>query len=205
MPEFPAPDESVVDAEASDRSLLRRFRTGSEGAATEIYLRYATRLQALASSRLSEDLATRVDAEDIVQSVFRTFFRRVSKGDYDVPDGEELWKLFLVMGLNKIRSAGTFHRAAKRDVRSGTGGENLEQLAESGSAGDEVSLNILRMVIDDVLSTLPVTNREIIKLRIEGHEVESIADQLQRSKRTVERVLQEFRKKMSTLIGEDST
>lgn len=205
MPEFPAPDESVVDAEASDRSLLRRFRTGSEGAATEIYLRYATRLQALASSRLSEDLATRVDAEDIVQSVFRTFFRRVSKGDYDVPDGEELWKLFLVMGLNKIRSAGTFHRAAKRDVRSGTGGENLGQLAESGSAGDEVSLNILRMVIDDVLSTLPVTNREIIKLRIEGHEVESIADQLQRSKRTVERVLQEFRKKMSTLIGEDST
>jgi hypothetical protein len=34
-----------------------------------------------------------VDAVDLVQSIFRTFFRRVRRGCYDVPDGEELWKL----------------------------------------------------------------------------------------------------------------
>jgi RNA polymerase sigma-70 factor (ECF subfamily) len=131
MSELPVPNRPQHESDVSDRSLLRRLRAGSENAATEIYLRYATRLHALARSRLGEDLAPRVDAEDIVQSVFRTFFRRVSKGDYDVPDGEELWKLFLLMGLNKIRTVGTFHRAAKRDVRSGSG---------VGGAGPRVGL-----------------------------------------------------------------
>ena len=40
-----------------------------------------------------------------------------SQGDYDVPPGEELWGLLLVIALNKIRTEETFHRAAKRDVR----------------------------------------------------------------------------------------
>ena len=100
--------------EVSDRSLVRRLRTGSQDAATQLYLRYAKRLHGLTRAKCSPDLASRVDSEDIVQSVFRTFFRRVQKGEYDVPDGEELWKLFLVIGLNKIQSVGTFHRAAKR-------------------------------------------------------------------------------------------
>lgn len=102
----------------SDRSPVRRLTSASEDAATQIYLRYAQRLQALSRQQVAADLAGRVDAEDIVQSVFRTFFRRVQAEDYDVPDGEELWKLVLVIGLNKVRSAGTFHRAAKRDVRA---------------------------------------------------------------------------------------
>src|SRR5690348_14662951 len=96
--------------DVSDRSLIRRLRTGSQDAATQLYLRYAKRLRALSRAKCSPDLATRVDSDDIVQSVFRTFFRRVSKGDYDVPDGDELWKLFLVIGLNKIQTAGAFHR-----------------------------------------------------------------------------------------------
>ena len=102
--------------DVSDRSLIRRLRMGSQDAATQIYLRYAKRLHGLSLAKCSRDLAARLDSDDIVQSVFRTFFRRVEKGDYDVPDGEDLWKLFLVIGLNKIQTAGTFHRAAKRDV-----------------------------------------------------------------------------------------
>src|SRR5437867_3654775 len=101
----------------SDRSLLGRIRRGQGDAATLLYLRYADRLRALAIAQCSSDLARRVEPDDIVQSVFRTFFRRVSRGNYNVPAGEELWKLFLVIGLNKIRAAGAFHRAAKRDVR----------------------------------------------------------------------------------------
>src|SRR6185369_9460641 len=88
----------------SDHSLLRRLREGSEDAATQLYRRYACRLDALTRANTARDLAPRVDSEDIVQSVFRTFFRRVTAGGYDVPDGEELWKLFLVIGLNKIRA-----------------------------------------------------------------------------------------------------
>ena len=135
----------------SDRSLIRRFRGGQPDAATAPYLRYAERLQALATSQSSPELARRVDPEDIVQSVFRTFFRRASLGHYSVPDGEEIWKLLLVIALNKVRAAGAFHRAAKRDVRRTAGGEAFDRALDSGHGGDEAALNTLRMVIEDLL------------------------------------------------------
>ena len=191
------------NGEASDRSLLRRVRTGSQDAATQLYLRYAKRLQALSRKKCSPDLAARVDSEDIVQSVFRTFFRRVQKGEYDVPDGEELWKLFLVIGLNKIQTAGTFHRAAKRDVRASASGDLLDQVEGVVEESDATSMSILQMSIDEVLGELSPSHRDIIQLRIDGHEVAAIAEQLGRSKRSVERILQGFREQLAGLIRED--
>jgi len=186
--------------EVSDRSLVRRLRKGSSDAATQLYLRYAQRLRLLSQTKCSRDLAARVDSDDIVQSVFRTFFRRVEKGDYDVPDGEDLWNLFLVIGLNKIRATGQFHRAAKRDVRATAGNDGIDLAAEDV---DKTSLSILQMTIDEVLNELSPTHRDIIHLRIEGHEVASIAERIGRSKRSVERILQEFRKQLAVLIRAD--
>jgi RNA polymerase sigma-70 factor (ECF subfamily) len=99
----------MPDETASDHSLLRRLRRGQGDAFTLLYLRYAERLRALAAAQSSPRLAARVDPEDIVQSVFRTFFRRAAQGQYDVPEGEEIWKLLLVIALNKIRALGAYH------------------------------------------------------------------------------------------------
>ena len=121
--------------EPSDHSLLRRLRNGQADAATQRYVRYVHRLHSLARHLLSR-LASRVDADDIVQSVFPSFFRGVNQGFYDVPAGEELWKLLLVIALNKIRAQGTFHRAAKRDVRRRHGGhDDLDERARRRGAG----------------------------------------------------------------------
>lgn len=196
---MPEPSPEYESSGASDHSLLRRLRAGSDDAATQLYLRYARRLQGLAHAKCAPDLAARVDAEDIVQSVFRTFFRRVARGDYDVPEGEELWKLLLVIGLNKIRAVGAFHRAARRDVRSSVSPESWET-TDSSPSGDETSLQILRIAIDEVLGGLSEEHRRILQLRIEGHEVAEIAAQLGRSKRTVERILQELLKALSESI-----
>ena len=43
----------------------------------------------------------------------------------------------------------------------------------------------------------------MIELRIEGHEVNEIAEAVQRSKRSVERELQNFRKRLRSLIDEE--
>jgi RNA polymerase sigma-70 factor (ECF subfamily) len=158
---------------------------------------------AVASAQTSPDLARRVDPEDVVQSVFRTFFRRAKLGQYTVPEGEELWRLLLVIALNKIRAIGAFHRAAKRDVKQTSGGEVYENAVESQAARDEEALSLLRMVIDDLLQDLPEAHRRIIELRIEGHEVNEIATAVQRSKRSVERELQDFRNRLRSLIKED--
>jgi RNA polymerase sigma-70 factor (ECF subfamily) len=196
-------DRRLPEAEeTTDRSLLRRLRAGSEDAATQLYLRYARRLQDLAQAKCSGDLAPRIDAEDIVQSVFRTFFRRVAKGEYDVPEGEELWKLLLVMGLNKIRAVGAFHRAARRDVRQSSGSESLDHALGPATQGDEASLHLLRMAIDEALADFTPAHRDILNLRIEGHDVATIATRLGRSKRSVERILQELLKVLSGMIRE---
>src|SRR5947208_10098157 len=96
------PSARQLTSESSDQSLLRRFRSGSQDAATLLYTRYAERLRAVVRSQCSPDLARRVDADDIVQSVFRSFFQRADQGFYEVPDGEDLWKLFLIIALNKV-------------------------------------------------------------------------------------------------------
>ncbi len=182
----------------TDRSLLRRIRTGSEGAAGELHRRYADRLLALARARSGSDLRARIDAEDLVQSIFCSFFQGAKRGLYTAPESEELWGLFLVIALNKIRSKGAHHRAAKRDIRRttsepghGTDGEPFEP-----PANDQSAFELLKFVIDELLEKYPEDVREIVRLRIESCDIAEIAKQTGRSKRTVERILQDFRARL---------
>jgi RNA polymerase sigma-70 factor, ECF subfamily len=197
-------------ATASDHSLLRRLRAGQGDAATALYVRYASRLLRLAHARTPDDLHTRVDAEDIVQSAFTSFFRGASQGYYDVPPGEELWGLLLVITLNKIRAQGHFHRAARRDVRrttriDGVGPSDPRPLSSTSleTAGDDaLPLTLLRMMVDELLAALPDDHRAIVLARIDGCQIDEIAEQTRRSRRTVERVLQEFRHQLSRVLEE---
>jgi len=187
------------EIQPSDHSLLRRYRSGEQEAATRIYLRYAQRLYGLATAKTNPDLQPRFDPEDIVQSVFRTFFRRAKDGHYQVPDGDELWKLFLVIGLNKIRDVASFHRAEKRSVEKTT--ELTGDAKQIASSGETVAETTLRLVVDDLLERLPDNQREIIRLRLDGSQVTEIAERTQRSLRTVERTLQKFRELLHQQIG----
>jgi RNA polymerase sigma-70 factor (ECF subfamily) len=136
----------------TDHSLLARYRKGEQDAATQLYLRYAARLQSWASSQTSSVFTARFDEEDVVQSVFRTLFRRVSDGLYDVPPGEELWQLLLVIALNKIRKLATFHRAQKRDVGKTLGSDELDLVSNRNQSHDENSLQILQRHIESQTS-----------------------------------------------------
>jgi RNA polymerase sigma-70 factor, ECF subfamily len=174
----------------SDRSLLRRLREGQEDGATQLYVRYVQRLRDLVRARCSAKLAARVDADDIVQSAFRSFFRVAHTGVYQVPDGEDLWKLLLTITLNKIRAQGVYHNAAKRDVRqttslSGAGG------LEVSDPRDDLADNFLRLVLAEALEQLSDQHRAVVELRLQGHDVAAIAGQTGRAKRTVERLLQQ--------------
>ncbi len=199
----PDEDSQGVTPQASDASLLRRLRLGSEDAATQLYLRYARRLYALARAKSSPDLARRVDAEELVQSIFGSFFRGVGSGYYEVVDGEELWKLLVVIALNKIRAKGNFHRAAKRDVRLTARSPLDEGALAVPEEHDEAALAFLKLTVEEELERLPPQQRQIVLFRIEGYDVAEIAEKCRRSKRTVERILQEARKKLAHLLKED--
>lgn len=196
-------EESFDVSVRSDASLLRRVHNSEPDAAREVYQRYAGRLLKLAANQTATNLGTRFDAEDIVQSVFRTFFRRAASGEYDLPDGDELWKLFLVIGLNKVRAVAAHHKAAKRDARNTVSGDAYEKLLTTQTDSDETALAVLRLTIDDALASFPEVYRTVIDMRISGFEVAEIASKVGRSKRSVERILQECRTMLHGLIHEE--
>ena len=116
------------------------------------------------------------------------------QGDYDVPVGEELWRLFLVIALNKIRAKGNYQLAAKRDARRTVRADGLDDLAA------EADLGFLRVTVEEALEKLSPQHREMVTLRIEGHEVAEIARLTNRSHRTVERLLQQARQRLTELM-----
>ncbi len=183
----------------SDHSLLRRLRGGNQEAARDLYERYAARLYALARSRQTRLLARTFDAEDIVQSAFRCFFRKVLRGTYDVPASEELWNLLMVITLNKVRSKSSFYHAAKRDVRRLTSEADIEKHpGPSVLSGEAIAL--LRLTVEEALDHLPPQHRLVVGMRMRGEEVSEIASKAGRSRRSVERILQASRERLAKLI-----
>jgi RNA polymerase sigma-70 factor (ECF subfamily) len=197
------PGGEPAHASPGDDSLLRRIGAGSEAAADQLYQRYAARLHALARTQLPPDINSLVDADDIVQSVFRRFFDAARQGTYAAPTGEDLWNLLLVITLNRVRSLKTEHRAAKRDSRR-TVQSGCDPAGYGGvAARDQTPAAVLRLVLEEALARLPAAYREVIELRVEGYEVAEIAQRTGRSKRTVERILQECRSSLRDLLNED--
>ena len=201
----PLPADGTGITEPSDQSLLQDFRAGDLEAATALYERYARRLCALARGQLPSNLSRQVDPDDIVQSVFRSFFAAARAGAFEVPAGADLWPLLLVVALNKIRAQGAFHTAAKRDVR------RTQALGESDNlAGALAALQtggsqpFLRIVALDLIEALPPQVRAVVELRLEGYSVDQIATRVQRTKRSVERLLQESRRRLDQMLAEES-
>jgi RNA polymerase sigma-70 factor (ECF subfamily) len=114
--------------------------------------------------------------------------------------GEELWRLFLVIALNKIRAKGAYYRAAKRDIRMTAGGALLETSPEVAHDDDAAEMQELQATINEALESLPAEQRELVEMRIEGYRVDEIAERIRRSKRSVERMLQEVRRKLAYYI-----
>src|SRR5262245_60347004 len=104
-------------ADASDGSLVRRWRDGEEAAAAELVRRYGQRLRALIAARCGNGLGPHIDPDDIVQSVFRAAFHGVRSQGYDVPARQELWGLLLVLAMNRIRNQHRYDHSGKRDVQ----------------------------------------------------------------------------------------
>jgi RNA polymerase sigma-70 factor (ECF subfamily) len=147
-------------------------------------------MRALIASRLRGPVASRISPDDVVQSAFRAFVERGLEWGHAAPDGQQLWGLLCTLAMNKLRERIAFHQAARRDVRRTAGG--VETLPEPGA-----DAGWLEVEVDDLLARLRPSDREVVRLRMAGYEVTEIADLTGRSLRTVERVLQSVRTKLT--------
>src|SRR5689334_5188576 len=101
----------------NSHELLRRVEAGDSRAATAIFDRYVERLLSLARARLGQKLRRRIDAEDVVQSAYRSFFVRAENHEYVVSEAGDLWRLLARITLNKLYSQVETHTAGKRNVQ----------------------------------------------------------------------------------------
>jgi RNA polymerase sigma-70 factor (ECF subfamily) len=177
-----------LEGQTSLTEAVQRHREGDSDAAAAIYAHYAERLSRLAHQHLSSKVAARVDEEDVVQSVFRTFFHRSARGEFQIDSRAQLWQLLVRITVMKARAKGRQHTAAKRDVRAEQPGEDWLGAVAAGEPGPEEAA-VLMDEIEVLLRGLPALYCQVLQRRLEGHRVAEIAAGLGVSRQTVYRAL----------------
>lgn len=179
-----------------ERILVDLWRAGDEAAARRLFDSYVDRLVALARRRISQRLASRLDPEDIVQSVFRTFFGRLKKGQFCIEDQDDLCKLLVRITVHKSLQQVAFHKAAKRDPNQETcqGDQSQERLQEL-LARDPSPEEAVAFVdhLEQFLNRLRPQERQILEMRLQGYSNDEIAQKLDIYDRKIRRVIERIR------------
>lgn len=168
------------------QTLIDGLNRQDDDAVGRVFAIYSQRLAHLAACRIDPQLDRRFDGEDVVQSVFRTFFRRHEEGDFDINTDQQLWNLLVTITIFKTRTYARRHKADKRDVAVEQElPEHFGFLAQVPLAEDAIAL---WEEVDLVLAGLPQKAGLILAARLEGKSKSEIADELGISRQTVHRL-----------------
>ena len=168
-------------------ALQRDLDRGGSQAFRQIFDEYSHRLIELAGRNIHPALIKRFDGEDVVQSVFRTFFRRHEQGQIQIQHTRELWQLLVAITICKTRTFARRHTAQRRDAR--TESSIAVDLLTGNLAVDRNDVVALQEEIDHVLNGLPAEVSAILSGRMEGRTHTEIANDLNVSRQTVHRLM----------------
>ncbi len=184
----------TTDTAHDTAELLHRWQCGDQSAAAELFDRYARRLIALTRSRLSPQLMQRFDPEDVVQSAYRSFFAAAQAGQFDLPHGGDLWHLLVSITLHKLHRQVRRNSARKRDVERETPlDEHSPSLAALAREPSPVEAIALTDQVEQLMRGLQPVERHILQLRLQGYQLDEIAQQSDRGERTVRRTLERIK------------
>jgi RNA polymerase sigma-70 factor (ECF subfamily) len=193
--------------ESSFTDLVGRLRAGDEAAAALVVEEYARRLVALARNHLDRRILRKEDPEDVLQSVFKSFFHRCAGGQFRLDSREDLWALLVRLTLHKCGHRLDYFRAARRDVQRET---PPPPTADTPAAGWEaltrepspVEAVLLAETVERLLGGLEPHQQQIVQLSLQGEPVAGVAARLGLSERTVQRVLKGVRERLERWRGE---
>jgi RNA polymerase sigma factor (sigma-70 family) len=182
--------------EHQDQAFLELWRSGDEEAARQLVDRYAERLTALARKRISERLSSRIDPEDITQSVFRTFFLRAREGQFQVQGPDDLCKLLTRITIHKTLRQVAYHKRARRDpgqetAQQGSGDAILQIICAADPTPQEAAVFLDEL--EHFLAEFRPEDQQILALRMEGYSNTEIAHKLGITDRTVRRLMERIR------------
>ncbi|TWU50821.1 ECF sigma factor [Rubripirellula tenax] len=177
-------------------------KAGDSAAANQIWQHYFDRLVRAVRARLYGQNRAVSDEEDIVLSVFDSFYVAAEKGRFpDLSDRDDLWRLLLRMSARKVVDK------RRRDKRQRRGGNvQVHSLGQSGddgnlieAIGDEPSPEMVLMMQESVaefFSHLGVGQlSDLAGAKLEGYSNAELAERFGCSERTIERRLHLIREK----------
>lgn len=193
---------SSEPAPRSDTELIRRWRIGDHAAAEELYVRYAERLWRLAEREIGTRLRRRVTADDIVESVFRTFFTRTARGEFSIAHSGALGSLLEEITRRKVRRQWNHHTCEMRNVHRETYpdevGSDLGMFWRLPTEEDAVDFVD---ALEILMRQLDAREAEIVRLILDDFQINDIAKCVGCSRWTVRRVLDRVGTLMYPLFG----
>lgn len=191
--------EGTVKMTEKSTELVTRWRQGDEAAAAVLHQRYGERLIQLARKRLSAKFQGRLDPEDVVQSVFRTIFRRTRNGAFEFEKDDDLWKLLVTVTLNKVRNK---VRGKKRDPNREVG--QFDDSLAAIMSGEPSTLDLVTFtdLLNEICGQLSPIESELLTLRLEGFTQEEIASKNNVDVRTIRRRIGKIREKVAAFAEE---
>ncbi len=186
----------------NSQELLKLYQDGRSDAATAIFDRYVGRLLALARSRIGPKLKRRVDAEDVVQSAYRSFFVHAKSEEYQLAEAGDLWRLLASITLHKVHKQVERQSAAKRSINR----EDFANIAAHNLESAEPSASEVVGIVEElqsVLATLTPHERRVLTSRLRGDSIEQISHSLGKSNRTIRRFLATAKQKIEKRLLDD--
>jgi len=195
-----------MSGESSFDDLMAGLRAGDKGAASEVFNRFVQRLIALARSRLDAHVRQKEDPEDVVQSVFRSFFNRQADGQFEIESWDSLWAMLSLITLRKCGNRIEYFRAARRDVKAEL---RVDESTESRAAWQAVARDptpsqaaALAETVEEVMRGFEDWEREVFSLRLQEYTIPEISDRVGRAERTVRRALDRIKNRVRRMEEE---
>jgi RNA polymerase sigma-70 factor (ECF subfamily) len=195
-----------VPTEDSFPDLAARLRAGDPDAAGEIFRRFARRLIGLARLSLDARLQQKVDPEDVVQSVFKSFFVRHAGGAFDLESWDSLWSLLTVITLRKCGHQVEYFQAACRDFQREVNphpakGSSApwEAIAREPTPDEAIQF---ADTVEQLFRDFDADHRRILELSLQGYSSPEISAHLGFSERTVYRRLERIKARLQRLRGD---
>jgi len=192
-------DPSVRE-ESQLADFLRRIQEGDEGAARELLQRYEPEVRLVVRRQLPRLLRSRFDSLDFLQSVWGSFFRRMRDAPTDFEDSRHLVAFLARAAKNKVideyRRAASLKNDMHREEPLWGDGRRPKEVADPTDSPSEVAQ--AHEVFDRLHALLPEERRTILELKAQGLSSKDIGGRLGISERTVQRVLEELRRRMES-------
>ena len=185
--------------DSSFDDLVARLRTGDQNAAEVVVDQYARRLIALARNNLDRRILTKEGPEDVLQSVFKSFFHRCGQGQFQLQNREALWALLVSLTLHKCGHRADYFLAGRRNIRQevrhpSPGDSSARELEALARGPTPIEAAMLAETLKRLLGALKPHQREIVRLSLEGEALARIAEHVGVTQRTVYRSLGDVRK-----------